>query len=174
MGVLGDACLEHERIALLPLKPFFNHYNELANCDEAKGSNCCEWVGIECNTTTKRLIGLSLHSTRYEDEGWYLNASMFLSFVEFKSLNLQGNSIVGCIENEDEMHLRLTELEQLDLSNNLFRNNTFSFLKGLSSLKSLTMVVNNLQGSLDIKGLEISRNLTVLDLSENWIESLES
>ncbi|KAK8703739.1 hypothetical protein V6N13_047385 [Hibiscus sabdariffa] len=58
------ACLEHERIALLQLKPFFNHYNKLTDWDEVKGSDCCEWVGIECNATTRRLIGLSLDYTR--------------------------------------------------------------------------------------------------------------
>ncbi|KAK8548489.1 hypothetical protein V6N12_061401 [Hibiscus sabdariffa] len=53
--VLADACLEHERIALLQLKPFFNYYNDLVDWDEVKDSDCCEWVGIECNTTTRLL-----------------------------------------------------------------------------------------------------------------------
>ncbi|KAL4271787.1 hypothetical protein GQ457_13G028860 [Hibiscus cannabinus] len=261
-------------------------------------------MGIECNTTTRRLIGLSLNSTRYADEGWYLNASLFLPFVDLKSLYLSGNAIAGCIQNEgfeklssnlsnleildlrvnylndnimlslselsslrylslannhlegssdrngfqwlsrlsnletldlsgnslknnimlhmnglsslktlslggnllkgkllhiqelnnltklkyldlsgnkidsisnqDETHLRLLNLEELDLSYNLFRNNTFSFPKGLSSLKSLKMCWNDLQGSLDIKGLENLTNLKELDVSGNRIESLES
>ncbi|KAK8571731.1 hypothetical protein V6N12_027804 [Hibiscus sabdariffa] len=299
-----DACLEHERIALLQLKPFFNNYNTLANWDDVKGSDCCEWVGIECNTTTRRLIGLSLNYTRSSDETWYLNVSLLLPFVELKSLYLPGNAIAGCIENEgfeklssnlsnleildlsrnylndsimlslselsslrylslagnqmkgsshpkgfqwlsrlsnletldlswnslknnimlhmnglsslktlsfggnllkgklfhiqelnnltklkyldlsenriesisdqDETHLRLLNLEELDLTRNLFRNNTFFFPKGLSSLKSLIMYGNDLQGSLDIKGLENLTNLKELDLRWNGIESLES
>ncbi|KAK8571680.1 hypothetical protein V6N12_027757 [Hibiscus sabdariffa] len=305
--VLGDACLEHERIALLQLKPFFNHYNELADWDEVKGSDCCRWRGIECNTaTTNRLIGLSLNSTRYKDEGWYLNASLFLPFVELKSLYLRGNAIAGCIQNEgfeklssvlsnleilhlgrnhlndsimlslrelsslrylnlaenrpeasnhpngfqwfsrlgnletldlsgngmmknnilfhmsglsslkflslssclleehllhiqelnnltklryldlnnnngiesisnqDGKQLKLINLEQLDLSYNQFRNDTFSFPKGLSSLKSLIMRYNNLQGSLDMKGLNYLTNLKHLDLSSNRIESIST
>ncbi|KAK8548493.1 hypothetical protein V6N12_061405 [Hibiscus sabdariffa] len=277
-----DACFEHERNALLQLKPFFNHHNKLADWDEVKGSDCCEWMGIECNTTTRRLIGLSLNYSRFSinDEGWYLNVSLFLPFVELKSLCLPGNAIAGCIENEgfeklssnlrnleildlsenylndsimlslselsslrylslannylegsshrngfqwlsrlsnleildlsgnslknnimlhmkgltslktlslssnllkgkllhiqDGTHLELVNLEELDLNDNLFRNNTFSFLKGLSSLKSLNMQWNDLQGSLDIKGLKNLTNLKELDVSGNRIESLES
>ncbi|KAK8682322.1 hypothetical protein V6N13_054714 [Hibiscus sabdariffa] len=66
-GAPTDACLEHERIALLHLKPFFNHYNYLNNWDEVKGSDCCEWMGIECNTSTRQLIGLYLNYTRFCD-----------------------------------------------------------------------------------------------------------
>lgn len=96
-----DACVEHERVALLQLKPFFNHYNEFDSWDELKGSDCCKWKGIECNTTTGRLIGLSLDSMRsgYLDY-WYLNASLFLPFKELKRLYLTGSGIAGCVENE--------------------------------------------------------------------------
>ncbi|TYG78150.1 hypothetical protein ES288_D02G035000v1 [Gossypium darwinii] len=282
-----DACLEHERIALLHLKPFFNDGNQLNSWVEVKGSDCCKWERVECNTTTRRLIQLSLNSTKWEYDmdnrnlnAWYLNASMFLPFEELKSLYLSGNAISGNLENEgfgklsstlsnleildlsenylndsillslselsslryldlshnklegsshlrgfqllsrlnnletldlswnslknsilfhmrnlsslktlrlsgnelkgrmdhiqDGTQLRLTNLEELDLSDNLFRNNTISFLQGLSSLKSLTLSVNRLQGSLDTKGLSNLTNLKKLDLSGNQIESFQS
>ncbi|KAA3452154.1 leucine-rich repeat receptor-like protein CLAVATA2 isoform X3 [Gossypium australe] len=306
-----DACLEHERIALLHLKPFFNFRDELKSWVEVKSSDCCKWERVECNTTTGRLIQLSLSSTKWEFNveywhlhSWYLNASMFLPFEELKSLYLSDNAIAGCIENEDfgklsstlsnleildlsynylndsillslselsslryldlsfnrfersshprgfqwlsrltkletlnargnslknsillhmrnlsslktlslsgnqlggkllhiqELNhltnlkyldlsdneiesisnkdgsqLRLTKLEELDLSFNLFRNNTISFLQGLSSLKSLTLLFNHLQGSLDIEGLSNLTNLKKLDLSANQIESFQS
>ncbi|KAL4272413.1 hypothetical protein GQ457_13G028870 [Hibiscus cannabinus] len=174
--VLADPCLEHERIALLQLKPFFNHHNELADWDEVKGSNCCEWMGIECNTTTRRLIGLSLSSTRYSDEGWYLNVSLFIPFVELKSLYLPGNAIAGCIENEGFQWLsRLNNLETLDLSGNSLKNNIMLHMKGLSSLKTLSLSGNRLKGNLlHIQGLENLTNLKELDLSWNGIESLKS
>ncbi|TYG78128.1 hypothetical protein ES288_D02G032900v1 [Gossypium darwinii] len=97
-----DACLEHERIALLHLKPFFNYGNQLQSWVEVKGSDCCKWERVECNTTTRRLIQLSLNSTKWEFnvEYWYLNASMFLPFEELRSLYLSENAIAGCIENE--------------------------------------------------------------------------
>ncbi|KAG4156901.1 hypothetical protein ERO13_D02G027500v2 [Gossypium hirsutum] len=286
-----DACLEHERIALLHLKPFFNYRNQLQSWVEVKGSDCCKWERVECNTTTRRLIQLSLNSKKWEDNmeygmdnrnlnAWYLNASMFLPFEELKRLYLSGNVIGGSLENEgfgklsstlsnleildlsenylndsillslselsslryldlsinkfegsshlrgfqllsrlnnletldlswnslkntilfhmrnlsslktlrlsgnqlkgrlDHIHdgtqLRLTNLEELDLSDNLFRNNTISFLQGLSSLKSLTLFNNRLQGSLDTKGLSNLTNLKKLDLSVNQIESFQS
>lgn len=100
-----NACLEQERMALLHLKPFFiNHYNDLSSWDEAKNLDCCEWERVECNTTTKRLIGLFLHSSIsrkvLKDQYRYLNASLFLPFVELKSLYLSGNAIADCVENE--------------------------------------------------------------------------
>ncbi|TYH82243.1 hypothetical protein ES332_D02G045900v1 [Gossypium tomentosum] len=281
-----DACLEHERIALLHLKPFFNYGNQLQSWVEVKGSDCCKWERVECNTTTRRLIQLSLNYTRwYDNMGYYmdnrnLNASMFLPFEELKSLYLSGNAIGGNLENEgfgklsstlsnleildlrenylndsillslselsslryldlsynrfersshprgfqwlsrltkletlylsgnslknsillhmrnlsslktlslrrnqlggkllhiqDGTEMRLTNLEELDLSFNLFRNNTISFLQGLSSLKSLTLSDNHLQGSLDIERLSNLTNLKKLDLSGNQIESFQS
>ncbi|TYG78120.1 hypothetical protein ES288_D02G032200v1 [Gossypium darwinii] len=223
-----DACLEHERIALLHLKPFFNYDNQLKSWVEVKGSDCCKWERVECNTTTRRLIQLSLNSTRWFDSmgyktdnrnlnAWYLNTSMFLPFEELKSLYLRGNAISGNLENEgfgklsstlsnleildlsenylndsillslselsslryldlssnkfegsghqrDGTQLRLTNLEELDLSGNLFRNNTISFLQGLSSLKSLTLFNNRLQGSLDTK--DGGRKLELTHLEE--------
>ncbi|KAK8987911.1 hypothetical protein V6N11_065516 [Hibiscus sabdariffa] len=244
-----NACLEHERIALLHLKPFFNHYNDLYDW---KGSDCCGWARVECNTTSRRLIRLSLNSTRRENLGYpYLNASLFLPFQGLKSLYLPSNSIAGFLENEgfvklssglnnleildlsenhlndslllslsqlsslrylnlahnqlegsihlnewnsltnlkfldlsynriesisnqDETQLRLTNLEELRLSGNLFRNNTLSFLGGLSSLQSLYMSENHLQGSLHLEGLENLTNLKNLNLIWNKIESLQS
>ncbi|KAK8571687.1 hypothetical protein V6N12_027762 [Hibiscus sabdariffa] len=215
-GTPSNACLEPERNALLQLKPFFNHYNDLVDWDEATGSDCCQWKGIECNITTKRITGLSLNYTSYGDKGWYLNASLFLPFEELKGLYLPGNAIAGCIQNEgfncfqdsndlqgsldikglnnltnlkyldlswnkiesisnqDETQLRLENLEELDLSVNIFGNNKLSFPKEISGLKSLIMSRNDLQGSLDIKGLANLTNLKKLDLSNNRIESLES
>ncbi|XP_022722209.1 leucine-rich repeat receptor-like protein kinase PEPR2 [Durio zibethinus] len=66
----------------------------------------------------------------------------------------------------------MTNLEVLDLSNNLFRNETFAFLSGLPSLKSLYMEHNQLQGSIDIGDSGRQLNLTHLeefDLSYNLI-----
>ncbi|XP_040943996.1 receptor-like protein 45 isoform X2 [Gossypium hirsutum] len=281
-----DACLEHERIALLHLKPFFNSRDELKSWVEVKGSDCCKWERVECNTTTRRLIQLSLSSSKWENSiryntdnrnlnAWYLNTSMFLPFEELKSLYLSGNAISGNLENEgfgklsstlsnleildlsfnylndsillslselsslryldlsrnkfegsghqrglnnlsnlkyldlswnriesisnkglnnltnlkyldlswnriesisnkDGTQLRLTNLEELDLSGNLFRNNTISFPQGLSSLKSLTLSNNDLQGSLDTKGLSNLTNLKKLNLGGDQIESFQS
>ncbi|KAB2039718.1 hypothetical protein ES319_D02G029900v1 [Gossypium barbadense] len=65
---------------------------------------------------------------------------------------------------KDGTQLRLTNLEELVLSTNLFRNNTISSLEGLSSLKSLTLSDNDLQGSLDTK--DGGRKLELTHLEE--------
>ncbi|PPD78360.1 hypothetical protein GOBAR_DD24709 [Gossypium barbadense] len=78
--------------------------------------------------------------------------------------------LIESISNQDGTQWRLTNLEELDLSNNLFRNNTISFPQGLSSLK----YNNSLQGSLDTKGLSNLTNLKKLDLRWNQIESFQS
>ncbi|XP_040943999.1 receptor-like protein 13 [Gossypium hirsutum] len=231
-----DACLEHERIALLHLKPFFNYQNQLQSWVEVKGSDCCKWERVECNTTTSRLIQLSLNSSRWfyttdnrNLNAWYLNTSMFLPFEELKSLYLSGNAISGNLENEGfgklsstlsnleildlsynylndsillslselsslryldlssnkfegsghqrgfQLLSRLNNLETLDLSGNSLKNNILFHMRNLSSLKTLRLGGNELKGRLDhIQGLNNLTNLKYLDLSWNRIESISN
>jgi len=62
---------------------------------------CCEWSGIECDNTTRRVIQVSLFDERDKSLGdWVLNASLFLPFKELQSLDLGRASLVGCLENE--------------------------------------------------------------------------
>ncbi|OMO71017.1 Leucine-rich repeat, typical subtype [Corchorus capsularis] len=249
----SDACREDERIALLNLKPFFNDYGDLNEWVEGKGWDCCEWTRVECNSTTNRVISLSLNYTRvpyWGDQHFYLDLSLFLPLLELKALYLRGNAIAGFVEihhhyqgfgnaiagfveihhhhqgfanppfptlerldlsdnnlndidssilssltalsslnyldlsgnqftgsgrtDGNGTHLRFTNLEELDLSNNLFRNNTFAFLSGLSSLKSLVLSYNQLRGLINITGLNNLIKLKKLDLSWNRIETLGS
>ncbi|KAB1670879.1 hypothetical protein [Gossypium barbadense] len=181
-----DACLEHERIALLHLKPFFNSRDELKSWVEVKGSDCCKWERVECNTTTRRLIQLSLNSSKWEDSmgyntnnrnlnAWYLNTSMFLPFEELKSLYLSGNAISGNLENEGfQLLSRLNNLETLDLSGNSLKNNILFHMRNLSSLKTLRLGGNELKGRLDhIQGRLILRltKLETLRLSGNSLKN---
>ncbi|KAB2039738.1 hypothetical protein ES319_D02G031400v1 [Gossypium barbadense] len=71
----------------------------------------------------------------------------------------------------DGTQLRLTNLEELDLSGNLFRNNTISFPQGLSSLKSLTLFNNRLQGSLDTKDSNVSSSLEEIYLDYSTLNT---
>ncbi|WRX27388.1 Leucine-rich repeat - like 10 [Theobroma cacao] len=98
------------------------------------------------------------------------------NLTNLKNLYLQDNSIESLqpLYQGNETQLKLTNLEVLDLSFNLFSNNTFAFLPELSSLKTLYMWSNQLQGSIDIAGLNNLINLKKLDLSWNKIESLQS
>ncbi|XWS13482.1 hypothetical protein CRYUN_Cryun36dG0040800 [Craigia yunnanensis] len=93
-----------------------------------------------------------------------------------KYLDLSFNGIESLLPSNqgNETQLKLTNLEVLDLRGNFFRNNTFAILRGLSSLKSLYMGENRLQGSISITDLNNLINLKKLDLSSNYIESLQS
>ncbi|XP_022722220.1 LRR receptor-like serine/threonine-protein kinase GSO2 [Durio zibethinus] len=171
-----DACWEDERIALLQLKPFFNPYNDLNSwVDEIKGSDCCQWDGVECNTSSsssKRVIGLSLDYTRLSNnERWYLNASLFLPFKELKHLYLRGNNIAGFVESEGFAKLNL---EILDLSFNYLNDTILLSLSQLSSLKDLYLAGNLFTGSTHANGFQwLSRlgNLETLDLRDNSLKN---
>ncbi|KAL1111071.1 hypothetical protein V6Z11_D02G032200 [Gossypium hirsutum] len=173
-----DACLEHERIALLHLKPFFNYGNQLQSWVEVKVSDCCKWKRVECNTTTRRLIKLSLNSTRWFDNAWYLNTSMFLPFEELKSLYLSGNAIGGDLENEGfgKLSSTLSNLEILDLSYNYLNDSILLSLSELSSLRYLDLSYNQFEGSSHPRGsgfqlLSRLNNLETLDLSWNSLKN---
>ncbi|KAJ4845010.1 hypothetical protein Tsubulata_045508 [Turnera subulata] len=152
--VVVEGCLEEERIALLQLKPFF--FPSSTEIEEAaawgKDSNCCNWTRVECNSTAGRVTHLDL-TFLHNTSSWYLNCSLFIPFQEIKSLNLAGNYILGCLENEGFERLsNLGNLEVLDLSFNSFDNSILASLGSLSSLKSLYLSYNKLEGSINIGG----------------------
>ncbi|XP_059637851.1 receptor-like protein 14 [Cornus florida] len=126
---------------------------------------------FECNATTRRVIKLSLNSTREDGLGdWYLNTSVFLPFESLLSLDLVHNHLL-CIKNEGfEKLSRLNNLQILDLSENYFDNNILASLNGLSSLKTLKLRQNYLVGLLYFQGfgkLSMLSNLQILHLSYN-------
>jgi hypothetical protein len=93
-------CLEEERIGLLEIKSLINP-DGVSLRDWVDGSNCCEWDGIECDNTTRRVVRLSLAGAWDFSLGdWVLNASLFQPFKELQSLKLGVNRMVGCLENE--------------------------------------------------------------------------
>ncbi|TYG78153.1 hypothetical protein ES288_D02G035300v1 [Gossypium darwinii] len=221
-----DACLEHERIALLHLKPFFNYGNPLKSWVDLKGSDCCKWERVKCNSITRRkLKSLYLSENaiggNLENEGFgklsstlsnleilylsynHLNDSILLSLSELSSLrylDLSHNRFEGSSHPRGFQWLsRLTKLETLNLSGNSWKNSILFNMRNLSSLKTLRLSSNQLEGrllhiqelnnltdlnyldlsgnrieSISNKGLSNLINLKKLDLSENQIESLQS
>ncbi|KAL4319577.1 hypothetical protein GQ457_18G003860 [Hibiscus cannabinus] len=115
---IAEGCLEQERIALLQLKS--NLFNDtLLDWVDVQGSDCCRWQGVECNITSRRVIGLHLRYMRGYDYG-YLNVSLFLPFDQLKSLDLTSNKIAGFVGNQD-LTDALSNLEELDMSKNSLR-----------------------------------------------------
>ncbi|KAL7225542.1 hypothetical protein ACSBR1_020833 [Camellia fascicularis] len=176
-------CLEHERVALLQLKAYsINQQNRnilpawVQAWEGETTTDCCKWERVKCNTTTGRVIQLSLNSqdNYWTLTEWYLNASMFLPFEELESLDLSSNRLAGWLENEGFERLSvLDKLEVLGLDTNSFNNSILSSLGVLSSLKTLSLSNNNLNGSIDIRELHNMSNLEELDLSENYLNNIK-
>ncbi|GLT45976.1 hypothetical protein SLA2020_197690, partial [Shorea laevis] len=171
-------CLEEERIALLNLKHSIPPPTGHVLASWGGHGDCCKWVGIECNITTKRVIQLDLNFTRgWDVKGWYLNSSLFSPLKELKSLFLSDNSIFGFMKNEGlEKLSSLSNLEVLDLNNNRLNNSILSSsLANLSSLKVLNLAGNQMEGSLHVPGVQRPlglSNLEVLDLSDNSFNNM--
>ncbi|TYH49592.1 hypothetical protein ES332_D10G147700v1 [Gossypium tomentosum] len=108
--------------------------------------------------------------------GNHLNDSILSSLSKvssLKSLSLAGNDLFTGSNRTNEIKLlsRLNSLEILDLSRTNMTNNFLSYLGGFSSLRTLCLQGNNLQGTLHLQDFY---NLKKLDLSQNRIESLQS
>ena len=93
-------CLDEERSALLRIKSSFNIYpNGTFLQSWGEVADCCSWEHVYCNL--RRVVELHLSSIREEGLGdLYLNVSLFRPFQELLYLDLSGNFIVGCVENE--------------------------------------------------------------------------
>ncbi|GLT90604.1 hypothetical protein SLE2022_085270 [Rubroshorea leprosula] len=112
----------------------------------------------------------------------YLNNGLLTSLsdlLSLKSLNLANCNLMiasNHMEGADfEKLSRFRHLEFLDLSDNKDLNNSIlSYLNSFSSLKTLILSNCRLNGTLSTRELSNLRNLKVLDISSNDIESLES
>ncbi|XP_034899859.2 uncharacterized protein [Populus alba] len=163
-------CLEEERVGLLEIQSLINpdHIYLRAWVD---GSNCCEWYGIECDNTTRRVIQLSLFgATDFRLGDWVLNASLFQPFKELQSLTLRETGLVGCLENEG-FEVLSSKLRELDLSANRFNNDKSilsCFNGNLSTLKSLDLSGTGLTAGSGLKVLSSRlKKLENLHLSGN-------
>ncbi|KAG5226020.1 receptor protein [Salix suchowensis] len=189
-SLLLEGCLEEERIALLHIKTSIAGPNHMASPLLSWGNDalCCSWVGVSCDNITGRVNKIVLFSVTgwfISSTGglsrdvlmgnWYLNATIFLPFQELNTLGLRDNYIAGCVANEGFERLsRLDKLESLNLGLNNFNNSILSSLKGLSSLKHLSLDGNQLKGSIDTKGLCELKQLQELDISHNDLNGLPS
>ncbi|MBA0754071.1 hypothetical protein Gogos_021538, partial [Gossypium gossypioides] len=95
---------------------------------------------------------------------------------QLRSLDLSYNDLVGVVENEAHLKWlsKLGSLETLDLSETKMKNNLLLHLGGLSSLTTLKLEGNHLEGRIHLQELCNLTNLKILDLSYNRIESIRS
>ncbi|KAL5836684.1 hypothetical protein ACOSQ3_013853 [Xanthoceras sorbifolium] len=132
-------CLEKERTALLEIKELFLYSyvnidyvnSNLGSWVDDRVSDCCNWNRVECNTTTGRVINLSLFEILdYSSLSLspILNFSMFQPFEELQSLNLSWNYFEGWVDSRGAGLANLRNLEFLDLSYNYGLNGTLQEL----------------------------------------------
>jgi len=86
-----EACWEEERQALLALdsrfdSPFYWKVH----------TDCCEWEGVYCNSSTGRVAQLYLSDSVQQ----YIDYSDFSIFKDLKKLDLSYGNIVGCVGDE--------------------------------------------------------------------------
>ncbi|KAK2362114.1 receptor protein [Trifolium repens] len=152
-----EGCLKQERQGLISLNSKLSYKEDDSSLDLTESplywvdntTDCCQWKGVECNSTTGRIANLEV-------------LAKVASTVT--SLNLADSGITPkSIHNIS----KLKSLEILDLAGNSLSNNIFSSLNGLPHLKFLDLSATNLKGSLDITGFRGLSNLEYLALNYN-------
>lgn len=113
-------CWNEERTALLQLKANINYSTRddyLSSWRANETSDCCQWEGIVCSNTTRRVIELSIIAKKISQEeqpftlngtntddilmmNWLFNASLFIPFKNLKALIIPGHSLASWVKNE--------------------------------------------------------------------------
>ncbi|KAJ1396184.1 Leucine-rich repeat [Sesbania bispinosa] len=154
-----NGCIEKERMGLLEMKAYLvAHIGDTASSlldswvDDTT-SNCCSWNRIKCtNITTGHVSELSLNYLNYYAQipNLMLNVSLFRPFEELHSLDLSVNIYEGWIPNEGFPSLK--KLENLNLSYNSLNRSSIIGLKGLTSLRTLDLSFNYMDGLFSAQG----------------------
>lgn len=159
-------CVEEERHALLEFKSMSSSSDALLSWVNVTGSDCCAWERVKCNNAApRRVIQLSLNATF--SGGSLLNASLFLPFLHLQHLDLSDNYIT-----ESQGLERLSKLKKLEILNlgiNGFNTSVVPSLGAITSLKTLLLAQNRLQGTLSEFSQVFTNlnNLEILDLAAN-------
>jgi len=94
-----EGCWKEEREALWGLNSRFGFPLSW----QWEGTDCCEWEGVECNSSTGRVAKLNLYGlwSGFILLEWHLNYADLVVFKDLKSLNLSRSAgIFDCADGE--------------------------------------------------------------------------
>ncbi|KAL0654439.1 hypothetical protein Bca4012_097130 [Brassica carinata] len=171
-------CLETERIGLLQLKSYLKNLLDAGEEDSilkswTRDGDCCIWERVKCSDANGgHVVDLSLGRlipVAFESETRSLNLTLLHSFPQLQSLNLSWNWFTGL---SDHVHGyksfgRLEKLITIDFSHNMFDNSIVPFLSAATSLRTLYLESNYMEGVFPPQGLANMTNLKLLNLKDN-------
>ncbi|XP_028776333.1 receptor-like protein EIX1 [Neltuma alba] len=182
-------CLASDRDALVDFKTGIHDPNNVLS--SWRGSNCCEWHGIECDNSTKAVVAVDLHNpygfgySSYKSYAfWSLSGKIRPSLMKLKSLrllDLSFNEFDGI--SIPEFFGSLENLQYLNLSNAGFSGLIPAHLGNLSHLKVLDLdksvdlsnelYADNFQWIIGLVSLEhLVMNQVNLSLVKDWAGAL--
>ncbi|CAN1278018.1 Receptor-like protein EIX1 [Linum perenne] len=125
------------------------------------GSNCCEWWGVTCDSSTGAVISLQLHNSS-------LGGEIRPSLLQLESLQHLDLSFNDFSARFPSWLANLTRLSHLDLSSNRLVGKLPDWLGKLEALAELSLDNNLLQGPIP-DSLGNLQNLTNLGISYNQL-----
>ncbi|XP_071692585.1 phytosulfokine receptor 1-like [Rutidosis leptorrhynchoides] len=126
--------------------------------------NCCNWVGITCDSSSGRIVSLKLPNQRLT--GHF--ADLISSLVQLKTLNLSHNFLKGPIPTS---FFHLANLEIVDLSGNEF-DDVLPVTINLPALQVLDLSDNNLRGPLPVDLCTKTNRLRVVSFAVNYFTGI--
>ncbi|GJV52260.1 concanavalin A-like lectin/glucanase [Tanacetum coccineum] len=132
-----------------------------ANASSLSSSNCCNWVGITCNSSSGRIVRLELPNKILSGT----LSDTFFNLSQMRSLNLSHNELKGPLP---VSVFHLAYLEEVDLSDNYF-DEVLPVSVNLPALEVLNVSYNNLRGSLPFGLCVNSSRIRVLSFGQNYI-----
>ncbi|XP_006306633.2 leucine-rich repeat receptor protein kinase EMS1 isoform X1 [Capsella rubella] len=179
-GCVG--CVETERMGLLQLKSYLRSLLDAEEEEEGGKSilkswthngDCCRWERVKCSDAISGdIVDLSLDRLlpiAFELQTRSLNLSLLHTFPQLQSLNLSWNWFTGL---SDHVHgyksfATLEKLTTIDFSHNMFDNSIVPFLSAATSLRTLHLESNYMEGVFPPQELTNMTKLRVLNLKDN-------
>ncbi|GJP56326.1 hypothetical protein CLOM_g15388 [Closterium sp. NIES-68] len=146
--------------ALLALKSAYSGF--AGSTSWAKGADCSKWAGVTCGPVGN-VLRLSLNSSGIKTPVAGIHSSLS-GLSHLQTLNLANNALLGPLTTTLS---KLTRLQHLDLSSNLFNKNP-NYIWGLTQLTYLDISKTLVSGPLS-PSIGALTNLEVLNVSNTYL-----